>query len=57
MTMATENDIKGYVAALKGALYADDEKVGMEAIASLLEIVLVDFHRVADALEHLALNK
>lgn len=53
----SERDIDGYVAALEGALEADDEKVGTAAAMQLLRFALIDLHRIADALELLATTR
>ena len=52
----TERDIAGHVSALKGALKADDEDLGISAMMVLLETALIDLHRIADALVGIEMN-
>ena len=53
----TERDIAGYVLSLREALKVDDEGTTMSAAMALLETALIDLHRIADALEHIAVGK
>lgn len=55
----TENDIKGFIGVLSGALFTENEELDQPAKMALLELastMLVDLHRVADALESIALS-
>ena len=52
----TENDIKGYIGVLSGALLTEKEEPAKMALLELASTVLVDLHRVADALESIALS-
>lgn len=52
----TADDIRAHVAALKSAIEHDDEKVGLLEMTDLLVTTLVDFHRIADALDSIALS-
>jgi hypothetical protein len=50
----TEDDIRGHVLALVGALSDDDKATATEVGVALLTQVLVDLNRIADALEYMA---
>lgn len=54
--MATENDIKGFLIVLKEGTLEDksfkkQDRVMIKALFALVEIVLTDIHRIADAAE------
>jgi hypothetical protein len=53
----TEADIRGHVKALKGGFDDDNEQVVNQVSIALVEQLLVDIHRIADALEYIATKK
>ena len=49
--MTTEADIKGWSAALTEAIRAGSDSAALEAVIRIVATLVVDVHRIADALE------
>lgn len=54
--MTTDREILANIAILESAIEADDDELGKKAVIYLLGGFLQDVHRIADALEHIAMK-
>ena len=54
--MVTERDIEGWSQALITSIQKDDVPTSLEAATRLIATAITDLHRIADALEQIALN-